>query len=148
MPYWSVLWRSGVALAGALASEDLAGKRVVELGCGVGVPSLVAARLGAHVLATDSEPEALDLLEVNARENGLTLETLRVDWHEPDELVARGPFDLVLAADMLYEEAAVEPLLSLVPRLADSVWLADPGRAPAGAFFDRVRGVDIHRVSV
>src|SRR5436309_10987443 len=64
VPYWSVLWRSGVALGRELASapERVAGRRVVELGCGLGVPSLVAARAGAWVLATDEEPEALDLL--------------------------------------------------------------------------------------
>src|SRR3954465_10627681 len=69
MPYWSVLWRSGVALARELAHETLAGRRVVELGCGLGLPSLVAARAGADVLATDEDGEALELLGRNAREN-------------------------------------------------------------------------------
>src|SRR6059058_2160192 len=74
VPYWSVLWRSGVALARELARSRLDGIRVVELGCGLGVPSLVAARAGADVLATDESAEALELTERNARENGLSLE--------------------------------------------------------------------------
>src|SRR3954447_12210414 len=58
VPYWSVLWRSGVALGRELAASarELDGLRVVELGCGLGVPSLVAALKGADVLATDAEP--------------------------------------------------------------------------------------------
>src|SRR3954467_15450486 len=83
VPYWSVLWRSGVALARELAEAELSGRRVVELGCGagppsprgvergggLGLPSLVAARAGADVLATDGDEDALPLLERNAREN-------------------------------------------------------------------------------
>jgi predicted nicotinamide N-methyase len=135
VPYRSVLWRSGVALARELAAEDLSGKRVIELGCGLGLPSLAAARQGAAVTATDADPEALALVERNARENGLTLETLRFDWSgEPP-----GRFDLALAADVLYERTAVAPLLRLLPRLAEETWLADPGRPAADAFLERVR---------
>ena len=139
MPYWSVLWRSGVALGRELAGSALAGRRVVELGCGMGVPSLVAARAGARVLATDEDPEALELMERNARENGVTVETARVEWAAAGELIARGPFDLVLAADVLYERANVAVLLELLPRLGGEVWLADPGRPAAEVFLERVR---------
>jgi hypothetical protein len=55
-PYWAVLWRSGVALARELGSAGLGGRRIVELGCGLAVPSLAAARAGATVLATDACP--------------------------------------------------------------------------------------------
>jgi predicted nicotinamide N-methyase len=156
-PYWAVLWRSGVALAGELAVVDLTGKRVVELGCGLGVPSIAAARAGASVLATDSDPEALELLARNAHANGVELETAAADWSSPAALVARAPFDLVLAADVLYERGSVAKLLSLLPRLAPEALLADPGRPPAGAFMEqatrrwqvetRERGVvEIHRL--
>jgi predicted nicotinamide N-methyase len=137
-PYWSVLWRSGVALARELDRVDLRGHRVVELGCGLGLPSLVAARAGARVLATDTDPEALELLARNAEANGLRIETARVDWAEPDELIRRAPFDLVLAADVLYERQSVAQLLSLLPQLGPQSWLADPGRPNAEAFLDRL----------
>lgn len=138
-PYWAVLWRSGVALARELDGADLAGKKVVELGCGLGVPSLVAARAGASVLATDEAAEALELLHENAARNDLAAETAVVDWRTPDSLLARAPFDHVLAADVLYEPETVAALLSLLPRLGDEVWLADPGRAPAEAFLAEAR---------
>ena len=134
VPFWSVLWRSGVALARELDGMALRGLRVAELGCGLAVPSIAAARAGASVLATDACADALRLAARNARVNDVHIETATVDWAEPDELVRRGPFDLVLGSDILYERASVALLLSLLPRLAPEVWLADPGR-PAGVAF-------------
>jgi predicted nicotinamide N-methyase len=136
-PYWSVLWRSGVALARELDGTALSGRRVVELGCGLAVPSIAAARSGADVLATDESPEALALAERNAAANGVRIATALAGWSAPDVLIARAPFDLVLAADVLYERANVEPLLSLMPRLAPEGRLADPGRAGAAAFIEQ-----------
>jgi predicted nicotinamide N-methyase len=159
-PYWSVLWRSGVALARELDGEALQGLRVVELGCGLAVPSIAAARGGADVIATDGDSDALELVLRNAEANGVPVETDMVDWGDPDELVARGPFDLVLGADILYERQGVAFLLDLLPRLAPAAWIADPGRPAADAFFEqaerrkwkvetRVRGVvRLHRIQL
>jgi predicted nicotinamide N-methyase len=141
VPYWSVLWRSGVALGRVLAASErsLDGRRVVELGCGLGVPSLVAASLGADVLATDGEEEALEMAERNARENGVELASARVEWNAADQLCARAPFDLALAADVLYERSSVALLLELLPRLAPEVLIADPGRPAAQEFLEGAR---------
>jgi predicted nicotinamide N-methyase len=136
-PYWSVLWRSGVALARELDGVALRGLRVVELGCGLAVPSIAAARAGAAVLATDTCADALALVARNAHANDVRIETATVDWAEPDELLRRAPFDLVIAADVLYERASVALLLSLLPRLAPEAWLADPGRPAADAFIEQ-----------
>jgi predicted nicotinamide N-methyase len=135
-PYWSILWRSGVALARQLDGEALRGLRVVELGCGLAVPSIAAARAGADVLATDGDVDALALVERNAEANDVRLKTAAVDWADPDELVDRGPFDLVLGSDILYERPSVALLLTLLPRLAPKAWIADPGRPAAGAFLE------------
>lgn len=159
LPYSWVLWRSGVALAADLEGEPLAGRTVVELGCGLGLPSLVAARAGATVLATDEDPDALALVELNARENDLAVATAPAAWGAAEELVTRGPFDLVLAADVLYEPESVASLLALLPRLGREVILADPGRSAAGEFLGRadrewsvatgVRdGIDLHRLTL
>jgi predicted nicotinamide N-methyase len=157
-PYWSVLWRSGVALARELDSVALRGLRVVELGCGLAVPSIAAARAGADVLATDICPEALTLVARNAHANGVRIDTATIDWAQPDELVRRAPFDLVLAADVLYERVSVALLLSLLPRLAREAWLSTPGRPTAAAFIEQAAGrrwpvetrvrdvVQVHRV--
>jgi predicted nicotinamide N-methyase len=136
-PYWAVLWRSGVALAHELDGVALRGLRVVELGCGLAVPSLAAARAGATVLATDACADALRLVARNATANDVRIETAIADWTKPDALVRRAPFDMVLAADVLYERASVAQLLWLLPRLAGQAWLADPGRPAAEAFVEQ-----------
>jgi predicted nicotinamide N-methyase len=133
MPYWAELWPSGLALARSLP-ELLEGVRAVELGCGLGVPSLVAAARGADVTAVDWAADAIDLLRRNAAGNGLELDARVADWR-----AFEGRFDLVLAADVLYEERNVEPLLDLLPRLAPEVLLAEPGRPHATAFLERAR---------
>ena len=110
---------------------------VLELGCGLGLPSIVAARAGGRVLATDWSAAALELLHDNAARNDVVVETMRADWTRPDELLARGPFPLVLAADVLYERRNIPVLLDLLPQLvapAGEIWLADPGRATADVF--------------
>lgn len=139
VPYWSVLWRSGIALARELAGMDLASRRVVEIGCGLGVPSLAAARSGAIALATDIDPDALELVERSAGLNDVRVETAPIDWSDPTELTARAPFDLVLAADVLYERPFVAELLAVLPRLAREALLADPRRPAAEAFLEQAR---------
>jgi predicted nicotinamide N-methyase len=138
LPYWAELWPSGVALARVVAARALKGARVLELGCGLGLPSIAAALSGGRVLATDWAPAALDLLRRNAERNDAALETARVDWGEPEALLERAPFDLVLAADVIYELRNVDVLADLLPRLGGEVLFADPGRPALDDFLGRV----------
>jgi predicted nicotinamide N-methyase len=132
LPYWAELWPSGVALARAVERFVRPGMRVVELGCGLAVPSIAAALAGAEVLATDWSPDALEFAYENARRNGARIDTALVSWTEPDSF--RGFWDVALAADVLYENRNVEPLLGLLPQLAPGVLLAEPGRPPHAPF--------------
>ena len=136
LPYWAELWPSAITLARAVARRELGGRRVLELGCGLGLPGLAAAIGGARVTLTDWAPEAVVAARDNAARNGVGVETLLCDWRAPAALVARAPWDLVLLADVLYEERNVAPLLDLLPRLGREVLLADPGRATAAPFLD------------
>lgn len=141
MPYWAEIWPAGVELArhvAGLDASDLAGADVLELGCGLGLPALVAALRGARVTATDWSPEAIDALVENAARNGVAIDARIHDWRDPDAL-AGARFDLVLAADVLYEARNAEPLLRLLDRTvgpAGEAIVADPGRRHAAAFFD------------
>ena len=116
---------------------DVRGKRVVELGAGLGLPSLAAALCGADVLATDWAEDAVALLRANAKRNSIRLRVRRVRWDEPGALVRASPWDLVLLADVLYEQRNVDQLLELLPRLGGEIVLADPGRPFAKGFLER-----------
>jgi len=141
LPYWAELWPSGIELADLVAKLDLRGKRVIEVGCGLALPSLAAALAGAEVLATDWAQEAVDLVVVNAEENGLALAAAVLDWGSV-RVGEIGQFDLVLAADVLYEERNAVPLLQLLEAVVvpgGGVLIADPGRRHAAVFFEFAR---------
>ena len=140
LPYWVELWPSGLALARAIHGRALRGASVLELGCGLALPSIAAALAGGRVLATDWSAHAVAVATENARRNGVTLDADVASWYAPDELVERGPWDLVLAADVLYEARNVPVLEELLPRLVGAhgeIWLADPGRPAAEDFLAR-----------
>ena len=141
LPYWAELWPSAVALARCLARRDLEGLRVVELGCGVGLPTVAALDRGARVLATDHNEAALDFVAHNARANlGREPTTALLDWFAP-QFDGLPPFDLVLAADVLYERRNAGALADLVPKLlapGGEALFADPRRPPAPSFLEEV----------
>jgi predicted nicotinamide N-methyase len=137
LPFWAELWPSGTALARALATRPLAGLRVLELGCGLGLVSVTAALAGARVPAVDRSPEGVAFTAANAAHNGVTLETAVCAFDQPGPLLAGAPWDLVVAADVLYEPRNLPVLLELLPQLVDpggEVWLADPGRTKEAEF--------------
>ena len=69
---------------------------------------------------------------------GTDVETALVSWSEPETVVDRAPWDLVLGADLLYEQRNVDQLLSLLPRLGGEILIAEPGRPAAGRFFEEI----------
>jgi predicted nicotinamide N-methyase len=171
LPYWAQLWPSALALARAVAASPPRGATVLELGCGLGLPAIVAALAapgapGAphpRVLATDWSADAVAFTAANAARNRARLSTAVCAWSQPRALLARAPWDLVLAADVLYERRNADLLLELLPRLVGAggeVWVADPGRPHAPAFLAaaaarfacestpdrRLRGVTVHRL--
>lgn len=140
LPYWAELWTSAVALADDVARRSLRGASVVELGCGLGLPSIAAALAGGRVLATDWSPDAVRVTSDNATQNEVSLETAQVAWAAPAAIVERAPWAYVIASDVLYEPRNVGLLLELLPRLVDRkgrVLIADPGRRPAEEFVAR-----------
>ncbi len=119
--------------------KDLTGKRAIELGCGVGLPAVVALARGARMLATDHYEAALDFTAHNARANlEREPETALLDWHVP-ETERFGTFDLAFAADVLYERRNAPALAELVPKLLapdGEAIFADPWREGAPLFLE------------
>jgi predicted nicotinamide N-methyase len=136
LPYWAELWPSARLLARAMADRAWRGRRVLELGCGLGLPSIAAALAGARATASDWSASAVEAALANAERNGARVEGVVCAWQEPAALLAGAPWDLVIAADVLYERRNVDVLLGLLPRLGRDAWLADPHRAAAHAFLE------------
>lgn len=126
-----------MALSRHLGTRDLSGIGTIELGCGVGLPSVVALARGASVFAVDHYEAALDFARYNALVNGgRELRTAPLDWHAP-RTAGLGPFDLALAADVLYERRNATALAALVPDLlapGGELILADPRRVNTPVF--------------
>jgi predicted nicotinamide N-methyase len=143
MPYWALLWPSGMALAEALLAnpEIVKQGKTLELGCGLGVTAIAALHAGAALWTADCFAEALAFCRFNTlRNTGHRPHPLLLDWRNEtgqEACIAAGPFALVLAADVLYEPEDVAPLLDLIPRLlapGGAFWLAEPGRHISLAF--------------
>ncbi len=118
-PYWAHLWSGAEVLAAAVPARATS---AIELGCGLGLPALAAARHGARVVALDRAGAALAFVRASARANGLAgVATVAGDLTVPP--VARR-FDLVLAAEILYDRAAFPAVARAIARL-----LAPDGRA-------------------
>jgi SAM-dependent methyltransferase len=171
IPYWADVWlssavlaeelaRRGAATAAAAESPAAASKmvgtnaagtksrrpRLLELGCGVGFSSIVAAGLGYDVLATDYYAEALEFVSANALLNELpALATALLDWRDPPASLGR--FDVVTAADVLYERPNVPLVAGLFDRYLTGEGLGlctDPQRGAARGFADECRKLGLH----
>ncbi len=148
-PMFGVIWPASRALADAVhAAGDLRGRRVLELGCGLALPSMVAAAAGAEVVATDQHPHAEAFLRRNLDRNGVSgVRYHRLDWRRPAGLPERA-FDLVLASDVLFARELPALVVATFHRyLAPGGvgWLADPGRAwlPEAEDAARAAGLDV-----
>jgi len=142
-PMFGLLWPSGAHLAARLAKRPVAvTERILEIGCGLGLASLVGHRRGADVTASDCHPLAGAFLLENLRLNGLLpMKYRRGQWGKvpvlPAELQVQGEFDLIIGSDLLYERDADASLAAFISRHAApaaEVWIADPDRGNRPAF--------------
>jgi predicted nicotinamide N-methyase len=133
MPYWAELWPAARMLAKVVAREGWPRNlEVLEAGCGLGLPGIVALSRGHRVTFSDYDATALRIAASNARLNGLdNFQTLHMDWRRP-------PGDLrvpiILAADLIYEIRNIESLVEFIRQVLVSdgfCLLADQDRIPA-----------------
>ena len=137
IPYYAILWPAAHGLARALwehRAELRGGTRVIELGCGLGMPSILAARLGARVLATDFHPDTGTWLLHNAGLNQVDLIYMQLDWNnltDPAHLPRYQTAPLIIGSDLLYERRHIPALVCAIDALCapgGHAVIADPGR--------------------
>jgi predicted nicotinamide N-methyase len=143
IPYWADLWHSALALAQYLVQQQAVrpDTTVVEIGCGLGLPGVVAGLLGAaEVTFTDYLPEAVAMARLNWEANlNRPARFLAMDWREPlPEASAR----LLLASDVAYEVRAFQPLMDTFDQLAQPggrLIISEPNRKMASGWLDALR---------
>jgi predicted nicotinamide N-methyase len=152
-PLFGLLWPSSLQLAERLALRPVTAERILELGCGLALPSLVGHRRGADITASDCHPLSGRFLRRNVRLNAMApLEYRHGDWgadnaestgaakrpapHLPAPRV-RGLFSLLIGSDLLYERDERAGLAGFIHRHAEGtseVWIVDPDRGNRSAF--------------
>jgi predicted nicotinamide N-methyase len=133
-PYFGVLWEAGIGLSQHLNRTDVKGKRVLEIGCGLALPSFVVTRGGGEIIATDFHADVPLFLEKNQKKNNIQFAYRIMNWRNEIERTKMdlGLFDLVIGSDILYESQhpmQVAQALIAFLKPGGKIILADPGRA-------------------
>ena len=139
LPYWTYLWESSIGLAHHIEKigARLKDAHILEIGCGFGLSGIVACQMGARVVFTDAEQEALRFAHHNAEQNGVNqrADFVQMDWNTP---CFNRKFPYILAADVIYEEFHWTPIITLLQESLAHKGVAlfsEPNRSNATGFF-------------
>jgi predicted nicotinamide N-methyase len=144
LPYWAEHWPSADGMLRFLADNPVNGPQsVCELGCGLGILSTALAVAGNTVVSVDISPVACQFARANLARNGAPAQVVCADWRA---IPLQRSFDVVVAADVLYEERWIDPVIECITAImapAGKVIVADPCRRHWGAFKKRARDVGL-----
>lgn len=133
-PYFGVLWEAGVGLTQHLSKLDLKNKKILEIGCGLALPSFLVTKMGGNIIATDFHADVPLFLELNQKNNQIYFPYKVMNWRNEIERTRTdlGLFDLVIGSDILYESQhpmqVAEALIAFL-KPGGKIILSDPGRA-------------------
>lgn len=135
-PLFGIVWDSSRVLAHLLSDFNILGKRILEVGCGIGLTSLLLNHRLADITATDYHPEAGKFLLENIRLNkGKDIPFIRTGWEDKESNL--GKFDLIIGSDLLYERNHADLLSGFINQhanLACEIIVVDPGRGNHAPF--------------
>lgn len=142
-PIFGMLWPSGRVLAQVMLTFEIAGKRILELGCGLALPSLVVHRRGGDITASDCHPLAASFLLENLSLNQLPAMKYQAgNWSRTNPLL--GSFDLIIGSDVLYDREQPEALSEFIDLHSGhdvEVLIMDPDRGNRSVFNRRMRSL-------
>jgi 2-polyprenyl-3-methyl-5-hydroxy-6-metoxy-1,4-benzoquinol methylase len=152
-PYFGVIWPSARALSIYMSERksQFSKKKGIEVGCGLGLSSIIAAKIGAEMIASDFHPDVGDWVKANAQLNQVRLAYAQWNWTELNSLpeqIKLGSYDFVLASDVLYESRHPEDLARALARLVNpkgSIYLSDPGRSYLDRALQTLEDLGFHR---
>ena len=150
-PYWAYLWSGARVLAAYVARWlQVRDRRVLEIGCGLGLPAVTAATLGARVVVVDEQQAALDFGAASAAANDVACESWRGDFTTLDPTRR---FDVLLAAEAVYDAARFPAVAAVFDRHLDVGGIglvADGYRIDTRRFYRALaeRGLVTHAVDV
>jgi predicted nicotinamide N-methyase len=142
IPYWAELWPSAIALSKHIIKTKAItlNSRALELGCGLGLPGIIASKLGAKVIFSDYLNEALAFAKYNCELNNINNAAFELlDWRKTEEL---NKYPIILASDLAYEKRSFEHLAAACKDLLEQngvMYLSEPKREYAIPFFDLLK---------
>ena len=129
-PIFGIIWPSSLVLAHHMSNYDIGAKRVLEIGCGTALSSLLLNKKNIDITATDYHPETKNFLNRNTKLNGdNAIPFERTGWADSDDTLGR--FDIIIGSDLLYEDEHVELLTGFIQEHSNprcEVIIVDPGR--------------------
>ncbi|MBC7611001.1 MAG: SAM-dependent methyltransferase [Polaromonas sp.] len=135
-PIFGLLWPSGRVLAHVMQSFEIEGKRILELGCGLALASLVIHRRGGNITASDCHPLTAAFLLENLKLNHLPAMKYQTgNWSQSNPLLRR--FDLIIGSDVLYDREQPQALSQFIDLHANpdvEVLIVDPDRGNRASF--------------
>jgi predicted nicotinamide N-methyase len=140
-PIFGVIWPSSLVLAHFISDYNTQSKRILEVGCGMALSSLLLNKQHADITATDYHPEANKFLKRNAllnQDSAIAFE--QVNWADPGDKL--GLFDLIIGSDLLYEDNHIELLANFIEAHANptcEVIIVDPGRGRKNKLGSRMK---------
>lgn len=114
-PFWVKIWEASIILADHLIQIGIQkDQKILEVGAGMGVTGLFLSAFGYNVTITDYDEDTLELLRINAKQNGLSnVSVAKLDWNDPD---IKGKYDIVCGSELVYKEVDIAPVINLIQR--------------------------------
>jgi predicted nicotinamide N-methyase len=142
-PLFGLVWPSARVLVSQIIAMQINGRRVLEIGCGIGLASIVLHRMGTDITASDYHPQVLPFLQRNISQNSLApIKFQTGNWEADNPLL--GQFDIIIGSDVLYEPAHIDHVSRFISQHSSDnveVLIVDPGRRNRPKFIAAMRSL-------